>query len=287
MRAWIALAVFAAASLAAILAGCAVAVSFDVPTAVWVRPLMAWAGGAALAFGLVRFRLPPRSRALLLLAGLAAMASTLIGPGQMDVHRWIQIGPLHLNAAALLLPSVIVSLGVQTLPWRWTIVVLGLISALLLAQPDASQATAFLAAAVVLLVPVGIPVAARVAVIGGLAGATAITWMRPDPLAPVPEVELILSLAFDLSPALALAIGAAIGLAALAPLLLARTWEGSESATATALAAYFVACGLAPAFGAFPVPLAGMSMSPIIGAWIGMGLLANAATRQATARQQA
>ena len=34
---------------------------------------------------------------------------------------------------------------------------------------------------------------------------------------------------------------------------------------------------MAPAVGAFPVPLVGMGPSPILGAWLGVGLLAAAA----------
>lgn len=43
-----------------------------------------------------------------------------------------------------------------------------------------------------------------------------------------------------------------------------------------ALSAYFVGAFVAPALGAYPVPLVGMGMSPILGFWLGTGALASA-----------
>ena len=49
----------------------------------------------------------------------------------------------------------------------------------------------------------------------------------------------------------------------------------STAATAAlALSAWFVATAVTPLFGAFPVPWLGVGMSPILGAWLGVGLLA-------------
>jgi hypothetical protein len=46
-----------------------------------------------------------------------------------------------------------------------------------------------------------------------------------------------------------------------------------------ALAVYCAVVSLAPALGAFPVPLVGMGMSAILGFWLGAGALAAAARR--------
>ena len=48
-----------------------------------------------------------------------------------------------------------------------------------------------------------------------------------------------------------------------------------------ALSLCLAAWAVTPLFGAFPVPLVGVGMSPILGAWLGVGLLA-AATRART-----
>ena len=53
-----------------------------------------------------------------------------------------------------------------------------------------------------------------------------------------------------------------------------------ESAAALALSAYFVFSALTPLFGAFPVPLVGIGVSPVIGFWMGAGLLAAIASRE-------
>jgi hypothetical protein len=53
---------------------------------------------------------------------------------------------------------------------------------------------------------------------------------------------------------------------------------GAHSA-ALALFVYFLGCMLMPLCGAFPVPLVGMGMSPILGFWFGIGTLMNVCER--------
>jgi len=72
---------------------------------------------------------------------------------------------------------------------------------------------------------------------------------------------------------LRLAASTTIGSYVLPPVLAGR--EGSRTRTAAhALSAYLLLTMIAPAIGAFPVPLMGMGMSPIIGSWLGVGCLA-------------
>ena len=60
---------------------------------------------------------------------------------------------------------------------------------------------------------------------------------------------------------------------------LAQSHENPEAfvaaafGAAAALAIYFLAISPKPLVGAFPVPLAGMGMSPILGFWLGIGVL--------------
>jgi hypothetical protein len=58
--------------------------------------------------------------------------------------------------------------------------------------------------------------------------------------------------------------------------LLARKISHGAYTPALALFVYFLGCMLMPLFGAFPVPLVGMGMSPILGFWFGIGVLITA-----------
>ena len=264
---------FAAMSLACVGAGCWVAAAHGVTAGVWARNLAAWAVGLAIAALVSRAAASTGARAGFLLAAPVGLIATLLSPGLSGVHRWAQLGPVRLNLAEILLPAAVVAFAVLSpgRAWTWLVAAGGL--GLLVAQPDASQATAFGGAvmAVLLLSPLrrgprwtGAALAA-VAMVGA--------WLRPDPLAPVPEVEGILRLAWALSPFAALLAGAALGASALTPLLAARQ-GGSTLSASVALIVYFLLAAIAPALGTFPVPLVGMGVSPILGSWLGVGLLA-------------
>jgi hypothetical protein len=185
------------------------------------------------------------------------------------VHRWIDVGPLHVSAAALVLPALIVSLA-RLQSWVLTLAGGALAGAALVSQPDASQATALAGALALVLVHGAAPATARV---GGvlLFGLIAVASLfRPDPLEPVPEVEGIFGLMSQAALPLALLAAIALGLACLAPVVR----SGASKCGAPALALYFLLVAIAPTFGAFPVPLAGLGMSFPLGWWIGMALLA-------------
>ncbi len=141
---------------------------------------------------------------------------------------------------------------------------------LLFLQPDAAQATAFAAGAAVLLLPRDRAEGyawLRLVPLLALAG---LSWLRKDPLAPVPHVEGIVGLAMEM--------GIGWGAAAVASLLLLpvpffaarRTGDGRMG---LAIGAYVLATILAPALGYFPVPVLGQGASPIIGYFVAIGLL--------------
>lgn len=244
----------------------------------WGRNLAAWVVGGLMATGLARWA---GAKTLLAFAVLTpiGLAASMLSPGQQGVHRWIDLGPLHMNAAMLLLPAGVVALTVlvQGAAWPWIAGLLGL--GLLVLQPDASQATALAAAlgiAAFGMIERSRPVRWGIALLAVLLAAA--SWTRADPLAPVPEVEGVIGLAAQLSPLLAAM--AVLGLAAFAatPAWVAHRLPGKEvGAAGYALSGLFLIWSLAPALGAFPVPLVGMGPSPILGAWLGVGLLAAAA----------
>jgi hypothetical protein len=148
------------------------------------------------------------------------------------------------------------------------------IAALLAAQPDASQASAFAVAALILLarrrdLSPGMTLAAMI----GVAGFAALAWIRPDPLQPVPEVEGIFGLLAGESLLLAAAAALALAATSLVPLRVRSRADHGGMAFGTPLAGYFVTAGVMPFLGAFPVPLVGLGMSFPIGYWLGMAFL--------------
>jgi hypothetical protein len=189
-----------------------------------------------------------------------------------DVHRWLRLGPLRLHAGALQ-PR---DRGQhhrqhERARRRHASTLLSIATALLLVlQPDAAQATAFAAGAVVLLLPRNRAEGhawIRLVPLLALAG---LSWLRRDPLAPVPHVEGIVGLAMEQ--------GTGWGAAAVASLLLLpvpffaarRVGDGRMG---LAIGAYVLVTVLAPAVGYFPVPVLGQGASPIIGYLTAIGLL--------------
>lgn len=269
------MAVFGLASLAAVGLGAAVCALSGVSAASWGRNLAAWLVGAVIAAALAAAgRRIVSPGAALAVAGLAVagLAASFFNPAQEGVHRWIDAGPLHVNIAMVVLPSLSVVLAAaEDRRAIWGAAVAALI--LLVAQPDASQTTT-LAAVLILVAAFRAPgrgVKAALILFAGLAAAAA--WMRPDPLQPVAEVEEIVGLAFQISPLIG---GLALILLAVftaVPAVLTRA-DARLKLAGGALSLCLAAWAVTPLFGAFPVPLVGVGMSPILGAWLGVGLLA-------------
>lgn len=268
------LVMFGLASLAAVGLGAWVCAANGVPTGSWMRNLIAWGAGAVLAAGLAFAGGRPLSLTIALLAAPVGLAATFLNADQQGVHRWIDAGPLHVNVAMLLLPAMIV--GVAGLArdrlWPWAAVIAAM--ALLVFQPDASQALALAGAAgLVALLTVRLT-GARLTILGLLAGLAAVAWIRPDPLQPIAEVEGLVGLAFKLSPLAGAGVLALLAAVAAAPPFTVRSTDATTRITGWALGFCFLLWAVAPWLGAFPVPFAGIGMSPIVGAWLGVGLLA-------------
>lgn len=259
---------FGAASLVAILVGCWTAAQHGIPVTMWARGIVAWVIGLAIAFVLRRSSAIARDRAAALVAvtGLVLLAACFVDSGLDGVHRWIVAGPVRVNVASVILPFLIVVLSGR----RWAPVALLAVMLLLTLQPDASQASAVAIAGICSFVSgkkSGIALGA-VVVLSVLA---IVAWFRPDPLPSVAEVEGIIALAWDRAPIVAVIAVGALALAVATPLLGSVR---SRDAAAAALAGYIAVTAFAPAIGAFPVPLVGLTISPVIGFWLGIGALA-------------
>ncbi len=261
--------VFGAASLIAVLAGCWAASNAGVPVATWARMIAAWVIGLGMAIYLARLPRWGDRRALAFAAGVTVLLLlSFADAGLAGVHRWVVIGPVRLNVAALVLPvAIVVIAGRSWAAWAGLAIMV-----LLVAQPDASQASGFaVAAAAAILTGArarnGFAGAALAAII--LLGA--LSWLRPDPLASVAEVEGIVGLAWHQHPALAILAVTALVLATITPVVIG--YAGHHDPAARAITAYMIITAALPIIGAFPVPLVGMSMSPILGFWLGIGML--------------
>ncbi|HKP02343.1 MAG TPA: hypothetical protein VJU77_03190 [Chthoniobacterales bacterium] len=263
---------FAWASLGAVVAGSLAIGAAQRNSPFWLRDLIAWVVGALLAWAIVSLGFSRPLKRLLLGLALAGLAASLLNHGVMEVHRWLDFGPLHLNIAVLLLPALLVVLAADGSGPKFTAAVAAGVVVVLWAQPDASQASAFAAAFAVLC---GVrrfkPVTQRLILLAVLACA-GLSWMRANPLPPVPEVEGAVGLAWHYSPIIASVAIACLVIAAVAPLLLVLGNRNIRTA-GIALTTYFVITAIAPFVGYYPVPLIGVGMSPIVGFWIGFGCL--------------
>ena len=238
----------------------------------WIRNPAAYGVGLILGAPLMLAGRTRRLSAGLVVITIGCLAATLLAPDQSGIHRWIDLGPLHVNVAALLLPSAIVALAGTAFAIPVLLTALGTISALLVAQPDASQATSFAVAAALLLwqrreLSSGMKVGGML----GLAALATVAWLRPDHLQPVPEVEGVFALLADVSPLLAAA--AAVALAATSLVPLCHPSDNRTPSGSLPLASYFTVAALMPLVGTYPVPLVGLGMSVPVGYWFGVALL--------------
>jgi hypothetical protein len=266
---------FAAVSLAAVALGALVCAISGVSAGLWGRNLAAWVVGTLVAIALASWT-GRRTTYVVVVIAMLGLCASLFDAGLEGVHRWVQLGPVRVNAAMLVSPSLVVATAVLAARgwWGWLPAMFALV--VLAMQPDASQATA-LALAVCALAAVRRT--DRLTVRGAVAGAAILiagwSWTRPDPLTPVPEVEEVIQLAA--SHSIALAAAGVLLLAALAatPLLATRGRKpGLLTAAGLALTALLAGWVVAPALGAFPTPLIGVGLSPVLGVWFGIGLLA-------------
>jgi cell division protein FtsW (lipid II flippase) len=269
--------VYLAAPVPALVVGVLTMRMSDVPPSLWMQNVAAWAAGTVLCVVLARPRTSaarPRWADVAAVLTLAALAATLLAPGMVGVHRWLPLGPVRLHAAAVLLPVLVVALdSLSRVRGWWTSALVAAAAMLaLFLQPDAAQATAFAAAAVLLLFGRA-DRGMRLACLGVVGALAALTWTRRDPLAPVPYVEEIVGLAASLGTGWA---AAAVVSLLLLPVPFFVAGRDAAPHVGIALGAYVAITAAAPFLGSFPMPVMGYGMSPIIGYLAGLGLFIRA-----------
>jgi len=243
-----------------------------VPRALFVQQaVVAIAAIAAVLFveRYAKTKSPMRAAPWLMLGMAALLCTPLLSGASSPPHRWLGFVGFHLYIAPVVLPLFLLlwqrALSDNKTTAASSIAAAALIGVGLLAQPDAAQLTAFALASVPVL---GLSKPWRLAKLLTLAAlliAAAIAWGQPVPLAPVPYVEGVFTLAATSSIwALFVAIvSVALPTIALGWLAL-RT--GSKSTFAVML--YFGALYLLAPLQVTPVPLLGFGAGPIIGYFI-------------------
>ncbi|APG61616.1 hypothetical protein LPB140_00785 [Sphingorhabdus lutea] len=228
------------------------------------------AAGALIGLFFLRIKLTNKVRKMVQMAVILLLVLSLPSPGVDGVHRWIDTGMLHWNVAALMLP-ILLALWVLPLKYQllqiWTALA---IMAILVVQPDASQASAFGAAILALRFTHwrGQSKFIILAIILFIIAA----WMRHDPLKPVLEVEEILFRTWDILPILAVMGWISLAVTAMCPLYFIAQENRKNAAP---LAIYFAIIALMPIFGAYPFPLIGYGFSFPIGFCVAMAILIN------------
>jgi hypothetical protein len=254
-------------SLPAVVASFAVLTFGGVGTGTWLIHLLAifLSGVLALAGGrlvlLARISFPAVAVIALSLASIALpLLYTSAGPS-----RWVEIGPLSLYMAPVVIPSFLVASAVS-LRVGGNIEAIALtaivVSSLVLAvQPDASQALAMLLGSVATVV--GSRFWSLRSALTLMSALLVVGWAfsRPDPLQPVPYVEGVFALAFNhsLLAGIAVAVSAITFVAGLC--LCAFRWAYWLSPVAAYYTALF-ACSIAELT---PAPLVGFGAGPLLG----------------------
>jgi cell division protein FtsW (lipid II flippase) len=235
-----------------------------VPPAVYMQNVAAAVAGAAIAaYGSRRHVSATRGLAILIVA-ILLLLMTLPTSGLQGVHRWIRVGPLNFHVAFLAIPLVLVELDRILHSTRLAVAfcAMVIITATLTLQPDASQATAFAGSSVVLLAAHRKRNPAAVAAMLALLALAGASFLKADPLAPLPHVEEIAIRIAERGAAWQAIVLAALTLM-IAPFAV-QTVTVSKSA-GVAVAVYLALVTIASYWGNFPVPVLGYGMSPILG----------------------
>ena len=273
--------VYLLAPLPAVFLGAFLMNAHDVSAALWLQQIGAAVVGSEICVVAVhvgqRSELGVRSWLALAIGAVALIAVTILFPGVDGVRRWIPVGPVRLHAASIALPVLLLALDAakqrsSNLESRTIRGAAILAAVLLIAQPDASQATAFAVSAGMVLLARTRSNAREWLLVGGFGVLAALAWTRRDPLEPVPHVEGIVGLAAETG-----AVWVALGIASLAllpaPFLLAARRGVRRQVGTVALAVYLGILCVMPFLGAYPVPLLGFGLSPILGYYIALAWL--------------
>ena len=217
---------------------------------------------------------PPASIIIAAAAAVVLLVLTLLNRGMDGVHRWVSVGPVQLHAGFVALPVLIIVAGVlgqsRSSRARW-IADAGLViaAATLAFQPDASQAIAFAAAVLIVVLQRSAASWIDWIAVAACVGSSLLAVSRPDPLEPVPHVEGIVHLAA--SSGLTWLVASIVALMLL-PIPFVLNWvKHRDHHEGMGLTAYFVTVCIAALVAPFPVPVLGFGLSPVLGYFVALG----------------
>lgn len=223
-----------------------VAVLYSLGVSPGLLAVQALAVGLATLFAWRPHRL--LGRCVVIFGPLLLVTAAAIGDAQLGMQRWLAIGPLRVEVAALVVPPLIAMLHVHPRPANALSVMLSTVA--LAVQPAPVAATA-LAVAVVF----GRGLRPWAPLAGLCVLGAALAWWWTAPLPPVMHTEGVIAAALAVQP-----LWAALGVG----LIAAVVWAAPHPLLRLVIAIF--AC--APFIGAWPVPFAGYGAS----IWIGVGL---------------
>ncbi|KQS53967.1 hypothetical protein ASG17_13520 [Brevundimonas sp. Leaf363] len=235
-------------------------------------------GTVVAALVLVAAARSPSMRSGMIVTGLVAcglaLAVLAVGPDMDGVRRWLRLGPVLVQPAALILPFVAWAWASERATWVGAALVAAF--AILLAfQPDAGSATGLLGALVAVALVRRGGSRTEMAALAVCLVATAVAWARPDPLPAIDHVERVGVVALAALPVAG--VLAALALAAVVAPFIRRLWSGAHGrAGQAALAGLFGGLVVAGVLGNFPAPVVGSGASLLIGWGLALGLSARA-----------
>lgn len=202
--------------------------------------------------------------------GSLILASCLFLPLIIDraegPQRWLNIGPLRLYLAPILLPTLMLYLEVIRREMQTKAIWLSLpvfaASAALVLQPDAAQMSAFACSCIPIILASEMAKPLRAIVTLSLLVCVFAVWQIPDPLEPVAHVEGVFHLAAQ-SSSFEL-IFALVAAALPSAVLLLCAWT-SSSVGLFAVGIYYAAILSLSPLKITPVPLLGFGAGPILG----------------------
>ncbi len=204
---------------------------------------------------------------LIIIFVLLLYVFTFVDSGIGGVHRWVSLGPIKLYLSSIFVPVLLIELWELLLKNSelLTVFITGVITIILILQPDSSQLTAFAIPMIIILINKLNNKVINYIIISLLSIGIITSWVFPDSLSAVSYVEEIISLAFNVG--LVWFIMGVVSLVVLPLPFILFPKKGAELLS-RCVGLYFVIVIISTLFGNFPVPLMGYGISPIIGYFI-------------------
>lgn len=261
---WTAVLKHALVILPAVALGMITMIAGGISPVLWGQQVIAFAVFALLGLlGRAARRVPSIVWIFVLFAGLV---STLFFPAVGGARRWLDLGPLNINAAMLVLPALLLLVGSMKCPYPVVILAVAVLSL----QPDLSQLAAFSLGVLPILWNQRKNVYWTIASITLLAVLTVHCINIPVELKPVAYCEGILRMVGEISPLLMIAGGVAL---ALIPGYFIYRFFKIRSTVMLGLAIYYAVAILFSITEEYPVPFMGFGLSPIAGYWLASMLI--------------